>query len=348
MQQLIRLPEVFAPFHEEILKRLGIASAKLLGREYWLFSSDRAMDATHQACGLWLRWQMRVDHAWPCVPEQTIDFFEKATTALQRKCDGKKIQQVMVSPLLAGSPNPYYKKLATRLQQRLRQECAPTAMGRDPQEQEADGLSLFVLLGKEGLFATIATPRQCGGFYAGGSKFFSHSAEHSISRAGAKVAEALHLLKLFDVTVSEQAHWLELGASPGGMTAELLERGYRVTAIDRAPMDPRLVIHSRLTCIAENALTFLPPRGVNYDALLCDMNGSAVEALAMVLGKIPHLRAGALVIFTMKAHKAAGVDDILALHETVQQQARKGGLIPLAQRHLTYNRHEFTLFWRVP
>jgi hypothetical protein len=113
-------------------------------------------------------------------------------------------------------------------------------------------------------------------------------------------------------------------------------------------MDSRLLSHPRLHCVAENAQTFQPPHGVRYDALLCDMNGSAVEALAMVLEKVMHLRSGALVIFTMKAHRAATIDDILALHQSVQEQARRGGLLPVAQRHLTYNRHEFTLFWRVP
>lgn len=348
MQQLIRISEGFAPLHEEILARLGITAAKRLGLEYWLFSSQTPLDLATADAGLFVRWQMNIDHAWPCVPEKTTDFLDKAVTALVRKFATVPLQQIMVSPLLAGSPHPVYKKMASHLQQRLRQEFCPPRAGADPEEQDPEGLTLFVLLGKEGLFGAVASPRSCRGFYAGGSKYISHKAAHSISRAGAKVAEALHFLRLFGPALPETTHWLELGASPGGMTAELLERGFFVTAVDRAPLDARIASHPRLTFAAENAMTFQPPRGVLYDALLCDMNGSAEDALAVVLGKIRFLRPGALVIFTLKTHKAAGVEEILALHHRVREQARRGGLSWLAQTHLTYNRHEFTLFWSAP
>lgn len=347
MQQLIRISEVFAPMHEEILARMGISQAKRLGLEYWLFSADELIDVDVIPEGMWVRWRMRIDHAWPCVPEKTLDFLDKATTALVRKFATRPLQQIMVSVLVAGSPHALYKTMAAQLQQRLRAEFSPPGARREPEEQDPAGLTMFVLLGKEGLFATAATPQECRGFYSGGSKFISHKAAHSISRAGAKVAEALHVLRLYRSPLPEGAHWLELGASPGGMTAELLERGFYVTAVDRAPMDPRIAEHPRLEFHAENALTFEPARGENYDALLCDMNGSAEEALAMVLGKISYLRRGALVIFTMKAHKAATVEDILHLYQRVLAQAMRGGLQLLARLHLTYNRHEFTLCWEL-
>jgi hypothetical protein len=348
MQQLIRISEVFAPIHEEILAQLGIVSAKRLGTEYWLLTREAPLNLAEEDAGLFVRWQMTVDHAWPCVPEKTTDFLEKASLALVRKFATAPLQQVMVSPLVAGSPHPVYKKLASQLQQNLRQEFCPPRARFDPEEQDPEALTLFGLLGKEGLFCALATPQSCRGFYAGGSKYISHNAPHSISRAGAKVAEALHFLRLFHPPLPETTRWLELGASPGGMTAELLERGYAVTAVDRAPLDARVASHPRLDFYAENAATFLPPRGSLYDALLCDLNGSAEESLAIVLSKRTVLRAGALVVFTLKTHKAAGMEEILALHRRVLDQARRGGLSLLAQTHLTYNRHEFTMFWQVP
>lgn len=348
MQRLIRISEVFAPLHEDILSRCGIRAAKRLGREYWLFSCDESWNASQHEESLWLRWNMRVDHAWPCVPENTEDFIEKSAMALIRKFATVPLQQVMVGPLLSGSPHPLYKKMAAQLQQRLRTEFPLRCRDRDPELQDPLGLTMFILLGKEGLFASVSTPRECGGFFAGGSKHISHRAAHSISRAGAKVAEALHFLRLHRPPLAESCHWLELGASPGGMTSELLERGYRVTAVDRAPMDARVASHPRLLSFAENARTFQPPRGMLYDALLCDMNGSAEESLEVVIGKISCLRSGAIVVFTMKTHRAADLQDILALHQRVLSDAEKGGLVFLAQTHLTYNRHEFTLFWQLP
>lgn len=348
MQRLIRISEVFAPLHEMILARCGIRAAKRLGREYWLFSCDEKWNASTYPESLWLRWNMRVDHAWPCVPEKTENFLEKSALALIRKFATAPLQQIMVGPLLSGSPHPLYKKMSSQLQQRLRTEFPLRCHGQEPEHQDPQGMTLFVLLGKEGLFASVSSPRDCGGFFAGGSKHISHRASHSISRAGAKVAEALHFLPLHRPAPPASSHWLELGASPGGMTAELLERGYLVTAVDRAPMDARVASHPRLQCYAQDARNFQPPRGEFYDALLCDMNGSAAESLDTVLTKVPSLRSGAVVVFTMKTHRAANLDDMVALHQHVIAQAKKGGLSFLAQTHLTYNRHEFTLFWQVP
>jgi 23S rRNA (cytidine2498-2'-O)-methyltransferase len=348
MQRLIRISEVFAPFHEEILARCGIHAAKRLGREYWLFPCDEGWNASTYPESLWLRWNMTVDHAWPCVPEKTENFLEKSALALIRKFATKPLQQIMVSPLLSGSPHPLYKKMSSQLQQRLRTEFPLSCHGQEPEQQDPQGMSMFALLGKEGLFASASAPRDCGGFFAGGSKHISHRAAHSISRAGAKVAEALHFLQLYRQPLPESCHWLELGASPGGMTAELLERGYQVTAVDRAPMDTRVASHPRLQCYAQDARNFQPPRGDVYDALLCDMNGSAEESLDVVLAQVPFLRSGAVVVFTMKTHRAATMQDIVSLHQRVIEQAKKGGLSFLAQTHLTYNRNEFTLFWEVP
>jgi 23S rRNA (cytidine2498-2'-O)-methyltransferase len=348
MQQIIRISEVFAPLHESILARLGIAKAKRLGREYWLFSHDEGIDLSAKDAALFIRWQMEVHHSWPCVPEKTTDFLDKAVASVVRKFATKPLQQIMVSALVAGSPHAIHKRIATQLQQRLRNEFCPPRAGMEPDEQDPQGMTLFCLIGKEGLFCTAAAPRECRGFYAGGSKFISHRAAHSISRAGAKVAEALHFLRLFRPPLPEGSHWLELGASPGGMTAELLERGFAVAAVDRAPLDARIATHQRLEFFSEDALTYVPPHGVRYDALLCDMNGSAGDSLAIVLGKLPYLKTDSLLIFTMKTHKAAGMEDILSMHKDLLAKARHGGLELLAQTHLTYNRNEFTLFWQGP
>lgn len=348
MQRLVRISEVFAPIHEVILARCGIRTAKRLGREYWLFSCNEDWNASTYPESLWLRWNMTIDHAWPCVPEKTENFLEKSALALMRKFATVPLQQIMVGPLLSGSPHPLYKKMSSQLQQRLRTEFPLSCHGQEPEQQDPQGVTMFVLLGKEGLFATASAPRDCGGFFAGGSKHISHRASHSISRAGAKVAEALHFLHLHRPIPPTGSHWLELGASPGGMTAELLERGYLVTAVDRAPMDARVASHPRLQCYAQDAREFQAPRGTLYDALLCDMNGSAEESLAVVLTQVPSLRSGAVVIFTMKTHRAATVQEIVLLHQRVIHQAERGGLAFLAQTHLTYNRNEFTLFWQVP
>jgi 23S rRNA (cytidine2498-2'-O)-methyltransferase len=139
------------------------------------------------------------------------------------------------------SGRSYYKSLATNLRGRTKPLFdAKGDLSKEVEEQDPDRMSLYCLVGKEGLFCGISSPRDANGFYPGGTKFISQKAPHTISRAGAKIAEALHILKLHRPLPKKGSHWLELGACPGGMTAELLERNYLVTAIDRAPLDRRL------------------------------------------------------------------------------------------------------------
>lgn len=348
MQQLIRISEVFAPLHGEILERLGIMRAKRLGNEYFLFDQEETVPTFDDPCSLFVRWRMPIQHGWPCCPEKMEDFVEKSCHTLWQKFAPGEPQNMHFSSFLPGSPQPYYKRLATQLRSRCLQIFPPLTATKDPEAQNPNDLTLFGFVGKEGLYAGLSTPRACGGFYAGGSKFIRQQSEHSISRAGAKIAEALHFIKLHHSALPEQASWLELGASPGGMTAELLQRGYSVTAVDRAPLDPRIAGHPRLHFYAENAATFLAPHGHAYDALLCDLNGDAEESLRIACRQIPALHSGALVVFTLKNHKAATLEERLQLHQSILAQARRASLQLIAQTHLTYNRNEFTLFWKTP
>src|SRR5690606_37598236 len=115
---------------------------------------------------------------------------------------------------------------------RMLQVFPPLAVG-EAEKQHSDRPSPFCVVGKGGLYAGLSTPKEANGFNPGGTKFISQGAEDTISRAGAKIAEALHYMRLHLPDLPPDTHWLELGASPGGMTAELLGRGHRVTAVDR-------------------------------------------------------------------------------------------------------------------
>ena len=69
----------------------------------------------------------------------------------------------------------------------------------------------------------------------------------------------------------EKSHWLDLGASPGGMTSELLARGHRVTAVDRAPLDARLRHANGLIFAQEDVAAFRPRTDMVFDAIVCDL-----------------------------------------------------------------------------
>jgi len=341
---LVRIAEVFAPLLPEIVPRLSLAGATPLGTEYHLLKSATAAAVRGPDAALHVSWRLPIEHSWPCRPRTMEGFVEKAAQTLARKFAGRSPQTVLVGLLHTGSPNSYYKKLASNLRGRALQLFPPMPVAT-AEEQHSGRPTLFCLIGPEGLYAGMSTPAEANGFYPGGSKHLPHDAADAISRAGAKVAEALHSLRLHRAPVPEGAHWLELGASPGGMTAELLSKRFRVTAVDRAPLDKTLDGARGLTFVQTDAPSFHSPPGVVYDALLCDLNGDARYSMRAVLSQRGSLQRNAVVIFTLKLAGAESVADTLALRDEIVAMAGAGGLELLAQTHLRGNRREFTLFF---
>lgn len=341
---LLRVPEVFSPFAGEILRELGAASPRKLGKEYHLTSladPDHAWAADAAVC---VRWRLPVRHAWPCRPLEMEDFVEKAARGLERRFAGDTPQTILCGPLQAGGTHPRYRGLAVALRGRALQ-LFPGARAVPADDQDPEKPTLYCLLGQEGLFAGIATPRRANGFHPGGTRFIRQSGEGTISRAGAKIAEALHYLRLHRPEPPAGSHWLELGASPGGMTSELLDRGYRVTAVDRAPLDARLRGRDGLDFRRADVADFAPPAGLAYDALLSDMNGDARQSFRHLVRLSSRLRPGGLIVFTLKTPGVSSLDGLVRLRSEVMTLAAKSSLRLVAATHLTYNRQEFTMFF---
>ncbi len=341
---LIRIPEIFDGVADALLKKLGAVSVTRLGQEYCLIKT-RTPEAIQQSeVAKFLRWNLPMEHTWPCRPQKMEGFVEKAAQTLLRKFGAREPQGVFMGPLHPGSPDKYYKSLASNLRGRTLQ-LFPKLSAMSVEEQDPRMESLFCLVGKEGLFCGMQDPRACNGLYPGGSKFIDKDAPDTISRAGAKIAEALHYLLMHRPPLKEGSHWIELGACPGGMTSELLARGQRVTAIDRAPLDKRLSNREGLTEVLADVATFDPAPGTVYDALLSDLNGPPEESMAHVIRLLPFLRKDGLVVFTLKVPRVETVHEPCALFRDLVNLAESAGLQLFAQTHLTYNRHEFTLFF---
>lgn len=343
---LLRIPEVFAAWEPEILRELAATPVRKLGRDHHLVRLADPEILARSAAGRCVSWRLPVHHSWPCDPRRTDGFIEKAAQALARKFTAHAPQTLLAGALDPGAVNRYFRTLATNLRGRALQlfPPAPAAL-RDAAAQDPLAPTLFCLVGSEGLFCGIQSPRAANGFHPGGSKFIRQSAPGTISRAGAKIAEALHHLLLHRPLPPAGSHWLELGASPGGMTAELLARSYQVTAVDRAPLDPRLANAPALHPILADAATFLPAPATRYDALLSDMNGEARESIRHLARLSSHLRPGGIAIFTLKLPGISSLADFTALESEVTAIAARAGLSWISTTHLTYNRREFTLFF---
>ena len=343
---LIRISEVFAEFSGDIVKGLGGETSKKLGSEYYLIQTKNPAAVHQSEASKYLRWNLPLEHAWPCNPEKMEGFVEKAAQALFRKFAGRNPQAIFIGQLDPSAPNRYYKTLASNLRGRTLQLFpAKIAAFKDVEAQDRGLPTLFCLVGKEGLFCGMQSPKASNGFYPGGTKFIGQNSPDTISRAGAKIAEALHYLLLHRAAPRKGSHWLELGASPGGMTSELLGRGYKVTALDRAPLDKRLDHQRDLVFALLDVAAFKPNSSMNYDAILSDMNGDARESIRQVVRLSKHLNQGGLVIFTLKTPGVTTFGETNELFQFAVDSAAAAGLRLIATTHLTYNRHELTLFF---
>ncbi len=342
---LIRIPEVFSALTPEILESMGIEKTMPLGPEYHLLPGQGFLPALPLAP--FIRWHLPVHHSWPCHPRKMVGFVEKAAQAIRGKFAGHHPQTIQAGPLTAGAPGDYYKGLASNLRGRLLQLFPGLPVPpHDAEAQERDAPTLFVLTGETGLFCGLQSPRVSMGFHPGGTRYISQAGEETISRAGAKLAGALHHLLLHQPAPPSGSHWLELGASPGGMTAELLRRGYRVTAVDRAPLDQRLAGRAGLIFAREDVAMFQPPPARKYQALLCDMNGDAQRSLQHVIRLSRYLEPGGLVVFTLKLPNAESFTEINTVTALIRKSAEMAGLEFISGAHLPYNRQEFTMIWR--
>lgn len=343
---LIRISEVFSPLVKEIMEILGAEKVKRLGSEYFLFQTETPGRIRDSSAARFIRFHVPIEHSWPCNPEKMEGFIEKAAQTIYYKFESRHPQTLLVGQLDPGAPKRYYKLLAQNLRGRALQVFElPDSAPKSAEEQDSNKETLFCWVGKEGLFCGMSTPRDAGGFHPGGTKYIAQNADDTVSRAGAKIAEGLHFLSMYRKLPWEGAHWLELGASPGGMTSELLKRGYEVSAIDRAPLDPRLANHPNLSFLKEDVAEFVPPRGIKYDAILSDMNGSPRQAITLVTRLKDFLRPGALAVFTLKTTGAETIAEIETLENDVLEIAKGNGFSLIVKTHLTYNRQEFTLFF---
>lgn len=339
---LVRIPEIFEGIADDVLRRFGAISSTRLGQDYYLIKTATPAAIQQSEAAKFARWNLPMEHTWPCNAQKMDGFIEKAAQTLLKKFGDRRPQGIFIGTLHPTSPDKYYKGLASNLRGRVLQ-LFPKLSATTVEEQDPTAETLYCLVGKEGLFCGMQSPRASNGLYAGGSKYIDQDAPDTISRAGAKIAEALHYLLLYRPPMKEGSHWLELGACPGGMTSELLARGQRVTAIDRAPLDKRLEGREGLKFFLEDVAAFEPKAGTTYDALLCDMNGPPEESIEQVIRLSRFLKKSGLIVFTLKVPRIDSLEEPNELFRLIVSMTEAAGLKLFAQTHLTYNRHEFTL-----
>lgn len=195
-----------------------------------------------------------------------------------------------------------------------------------PEPAPAAPLGAFTLLAPDRLLASATKSSP----FVGGEVAFVEDRDGPPSRAYLKLWEAL--TRLGDHPRPGE-HALDLGASPGGWTWALARLGARVTAVDKAPLEPRIAAMPGVTLRQESAFA-LPPEPVDW--LFSDVICYPARLLALIerwiaAGTAPR------IVATIKFQ--GGTD-----HETA---ARFAAIHGARLFHGAHNKHE-VMFVRAP
>jgi 23S rRNA (cytidine2498-2'-O)-methyltransferase len=156
------------------------------------------------------------------------------------------------------------------------------------------------------------------------------------SRAFAKVVEAE--LRLGERLQAGQT-CVDLGASPGSWSYVALQRGARVTAVDRSPLREDLMRHPRLHFHQGDAFKFRPATPVDW--LLCDIIAAPQRSIDLLLDWL----AGGLMRRFLVTIKFKGGDEY-GLLDTLKRQA-PSLCADFRLTRLCANKNEVSAFGRV-
>jgi 23S rRNA (cytidine2498-2'-O)-methyltransferase len=169
---------------------------------------------------------------------------------------------------------------------------------------------------------------------------FPHGAP---SRSTLKLEEAFHVF-LPDAGKADLKPGMEvvdLGASPGGWTYQLVRRGMRVTAIDNGPMDQALLQSGLVHHIRADGFSYSPPRPVEW--MVCDIaeQPSRIAKLASQWLARGWCRSS---IFNLKLPMKKRYDEVKRCMDIIRTELDRASLrYSLSAKHLYHDREEVTV-----
>jgi 23S rRNA (cytidine2498-2'-O)-methyltransferase len=162
------------------------------------------------------------------------------------------------------------------------------------------------------------------------------------SRSTLKLEEAFLIL----LTEAERSKWLQpgmtavdLGASPGGWTYQLVRRSIKVTAVDNGPMAPALIESGLVHHYREDGFRFQPAKNVEW--MVCDMVEQPIRvAERMALW----LREGwcRRIIFNLKLPMKKRWQETQLCLAVLREQA--GRDLDIRAKQLYHDREEITVY----
>jgi 23S rRNA (cytidine2498-2'-O)-methyltransferase len=161
------------------------------------------------------------------------------------------------------------------------------------------------------------------------------------SRSTLKLAEAL--LEFLDEKEREKrlapgTTAVDLGASPGGWTWQLVQRGMMVLAVDNGPMDPKLLDSGQVKHRRDDGFHFRPSDPVDW--MVCDMVESPSRIARLVAKWITEGWCNE-TIFNLKLPMKKRWEEMLRCREIIDEALGGGGYF-LRFKHLYHDREEIT------
>lgn len=140
---------------------------------------------------------------------------------------------------------------------------------------------------------------------------------------------------------TEGAAAVDLGASPGGWSYQLVQRKLMVKAVDRGAMDARLMNSGFVEHLQEDGFKYLPRKKVQW--LVCDM----VEKPEQVASVLIHWMKKDLFQFAMfnfKLPMKKRFKELQKIMKRIETEGCSKHGYSIAVKHLYHDREEVTLF----
>ncbi len=161
-----------------------------------------------------------------------------------------------------------------------------------------------------------------------------------ISRSEFKLEE---LFRMGELELPRSGIAVDLGASPGGWTRILRQRGLRVWAVDPAELDPRIARDPEVHHIRTTAGDFLSTTTLKPDLIVNDMRMAAELSASVMLSASRVLKPGGLGVQTLKI---APNRAMLTVQTALRMLRQEYEIVFVRQLH--HNRNEVTVVLRRP
>ncbi len=156
--------------------------------------------------------------------------------------------------------------------------------------------------------------------------------DNQISRAEFKLLEAI---ETFNIDLSKYEKALDLGASPGGWSKVLLEKGLHVTAVDPAKLN---IKDNQLTHYKGLAEEFAKKNKQTFDVIVNDMKMDVCDSAKVMISMYNNLQKDGIAIMTYKLPKNKSKGKILDGDRILREK-----FDIVAKKQLFHNRNEITV-----